>query len=399
VAAAPAYAVTSREKRDDYNRSAKPKAASLDSLLFDVCESLQLTPTHHQKAVERYKAIARLLDESDTSFGHIDSNLYPQGSMKLGTTVKPLDGPHDLDFVSEFNISHTLVNPMGLLNEMHRMFKEHGVYGGMVELKNRCVRIVYKDEFYLDVLPACRDLTNGGACIKVPDRDTRNWTSSNPAGYAAWFEKATRQILVQRAAEGMRAVDKAASIEPVPTLEAAEEKTVLQLVVQLLKRWRDIHYADSTFPPISIVLTTLAAGLYRGERSLSESLLFVLDRIVERLDEARLAGRRVRVYNPVHSEEDFSERWDDNSRAYAEFDRGIREFGATWRAIYLGPGNPNRALEQLFGEVVNSALVKQARSLEEVRERGGLGIRGSGRIVPVASAITPMLRNTNFGQE
>lgn len=375
------------------------RVASLDSLLFEVCESLQLTSTQHQKAVERYKAIARVLDDSDTAYGHIDSNLYPQGSMKLGTTVKPLDGPHDLDFVSEFNISHMQVNPMSLLNEMYKEFKRHGVYGGMVELKNRCVRIAYKDEFYLDILPACRDLTNGGACIKVPDRDTQHWTSSNPAGYAAWFEKATLQILVQKAAVRMHAMDKAASIEPIPALEAAEEKTVLQLVVQLLKRWRDIHYADSTFPPISIVLTTLAAQHYQGERSISETLLAVLDRIVARLDEARALGRRIRVPNPVHLEEDFSERWNNNNRAYSEFDRGIREFASSWRMVYLGPGNPNRALEQLFGEVVNPALIKQAQALQEARERGGLGIRESGRIVPVAAALSPMLPNTNHGQE
>lgn len=375
------------------------RGAGLDNLLFEVCESLQLTPTQHQKAVERYKAIARVLDNSNTSFGHIDSNLYPQGSMRLGTTVKPLDGPHDLDFVSEFNVSHTLVNPMGLLNEMHRMFKQHGVYGGMVELKNRCVRIVYTDEFYLDILPACRDFGNGGACIKVPDRDTRNWTSSNPVGYAAWFGRATRQVIVQRSEGRVHIMDKAASVQPIPNLEAAEEKTVLQLVVQLLKRWRDIHYADSTFPPISIVLTTLAANQYRGEASLSESLLLILDRIVECLDEAHAGGRRLRVPNPVHLEEDFSERWNGNSRAYAEFDRGIREFAVAWRSVYIRPGNPNRILEELFGEVVNPALIKQARTLQEARERGGLGIRDSGRIVPVAAALSPMLPNTNHGQE
>jgi hypothetical protein len=65
------------------------------------------------------------------------------------------------------------VNPMGLLNAMYKVFDEHGVYGGMVELKKRCVRIVYKDEFYLDILPACRDHGNGGTCIQVPDRDLR----------------------------------------------------------------------------------------------------------------------------------------------------------------------------------------------------------------------------------
>jgi hypothetical protein len=375
------------------------RAAGLDSLLFEVCESLQLTPTQHQKAVQRYTAIARTLDGPDTPFAHIQSNLYPQGSMKLGTTVKPIDGPHDLDFVCEFNISHLNADPMRLLNSMFAVFKGHGVYGGMAELKKRCVRIVYKDEFYLDILPACRDLGNGGACIQVPDCELQNWTPSNPIAFAIWFENATRHILVQRPTGRALVMDHAASIQPIPKIEATEDKTVLQLVVQLLKRWRDIHYADSSFPPISVVLTTLAAGNYQGEASLSEALLLALDRIVRRLDAARAAGRRMQVLNPVHQEEDFSERWNSNLRAYSEFDFGIRHLASAWRDVCIGQGNPNRELERLFGEVVNTALIKEARKLEDIREKGGLGIRGSGRIVPVASALTPMLRNTNHGEE
>ena len=378
----------------------RQRAVGLDSLLFEICENLQLTSTQHQKAVDRYSAIARTLDGPNSPFSHIESNLYPQGSMRLGTTVKPIDGPHDLDFVCEFNISYASVNPMGLLNAMYKVFEEHGVYGGMVELKKRCVRIVYKDEFYLDILPACRDDGNGGTCIQVPDRDLRNWSPSNPITYAIWFENATRHILVQKPSSRALAMDKAASVQPIPTLEAAEEKTVLQLAVQLLKRWRDVHYADSTFPPISIVLTTLAADIYRGEALLSQALLLILEQIVELLNAAQAIGRRLRVPNPVHSQEDFSERWDSNLKAYADFDSGIRKFAAVWRAICFGQDRPDRELERMFGEeVVNPALIKQARSLQEVRERGGLGIRESGRIVPVAAALTPMLRNTNHGKE
>jgi Second Messenger Oligonucleotide or Dinucleotide Synthetase domain len=375
------------------------RAAGLDSLLFEICESLQLTPAQHRKAVQRYTAIARTLDGPGTTFAHIESNLYPQGSMKLGTTVKPIDGPHDLDFVCEFNVSHTKADPMRLLYDMYAVFKGHGVYGGMVELKNRCVRIVYKDEFYLDVLPACRDLGNGGACIQVPDCELQNWTPSNPVAFATWFEKATHHILVQRPTGRVLVMDHAASIQPIPKIEATEDKTVLQLVVQLLKRWRDIHYSDSSFPPISVVLTTLAAGNYRGEASLSEALLVVLERIVRRLDAARVAGHRLQVPNPVHPDEDFSERWNDNLRAYSEFDFGIRHLASAWRVVCISQGNPNRDLERLFGEVVNTALIKQARDFQGIRERGGLGIRESGRIVPVASALTPMLRNTNHGAE
>jgi hypothetical protein len=36
----------------------RQRAVGLDSLLFEICEDLQLTSTQHQKAVDRYKAVA-----------------------------------------------------------------------------------------------------------------------------------------------------------------------------------------------------------------------------------------------------------------------------------------------------------------------------------------------------
>jgi hypothetical protein len=73
--------------------------------------------------------------------------------------------------------------------------------------------------------------------------------------YALWFEKAAQRIVVTRFRRSIAAMDKAASVQPIPEIQTTEEKTVLQLIVQLLKRWRDVHYADSDFPPISVVLT------------------------------------------------------------------------------------------------------------------------------------------------
>jgi hypothetical protein len=65
--------------------------------------------------------MARTLDGADIPFANIESNLYRRGSMKLGTTVKPLDGPKDLDFVCEFNISHSTADPMRLLYAMYNV--------------------------------------------------------------------------------------------------------------------------------------------------------------------------------------------------------------------------------------------------------------------------------------
>jgi hypothetical protein len=371
---------------------------ALDFLLFDVCDSLQLTVTQHEKAEHRYHAISKVITGANSPFSQWDSNLYSQGSMRLRTTVKPVETPHDLDIVCEFDVSHTFVNPMTLLDDMYSLFNSHGVYGGMVTKKNRCVRIEYKDEFWLDILPACRDDRNGGTCIQVPDRDHRYWKASNPISYAEWFKMASRRIVVKFSDSRRGLVVADSTLEPLPALQETEEKAMLQLIVQLLKRWRDIHYADSEYPPISIVLTTLAADLYRGEQSISVALLEVLEGIVGRLDAAHAQGHRLQVLNPVHCEEDFSERWDLCPRAYLAFNDGIRKFAKVWREVCASQGNPGKLTKSVFGEVIDDAVLREARTMQDDRKNSRLGIAPSGRIVPVAAAISPMIRNTNHGQ-
>src|SRR5208282_5512617 len=86
---------------------------ALDLLLFDVCDNLQLSPTHHQKAEDRYHSIAKVISGANSPFKFWDSNIYSQGSMRLRTTVKPINTPHDLDLVCELDVAHADVDPMG----------------------------------------------------------------------------------------------------------------------------------------------------------------------------------------------------------------------------------------------------------------------------------------------
>ena len=376
------------------------RGVALDRLLFSICETLQLSPTQYKKAVDRYLALADALNSPKSPFSFLETNLYSQGSMRLGTTVKPIDGPYDLDFVCELAISHDHADPIDLLDRLFGFLKEHSVYGGMVERKNRCVRIIYQDDFYLDILPACRDHGIGGTCVQVPDREADDWKPSNPIGYGDWFEQQTLGLVVTQFSESSRmfAMDKAASIEPIPALEATGEKTVLQLAVQLLKRWRDVNYSDSSFPPISIVLTTLAADCYNGEELVSVALLGILERIVARLDAAQASHRRLKVPNPVHPDEDFSERWKENPRAYREFDAGIRKLAIAWRHICVSENNSDRRLEELFGTVVNTVRSREARLFQAAREQNQVGIETTGILTTLASSTIPMLRNTNHGK-
>ncbi|MBA3973394.1 MAG: hypothetical protein C0504_04140 [Candidatus Solibacter sp.] len=361
--------------------------AQLDDLLMLVCEELQLAPTRYRLAVERYGAVSRVLEGEGSPFHGIPLSVYPQGSMAIGTTVHPLDGPHDLDFVFELGIPHDRINPMALLWTFYDFLKGHGTYGDKVSLKNRCVRITYANDFYMDVLPSCKDLQLGGTCIKVPDRELANWTPSNPKGYVKWFRDASTTLLL---------IEKAA--QPVPPQQPADEKLPLQLAVQLMKRWRDVFYANRKLAPISIVLTTLAGRCYRGEASPSAALSSALARIVGAVDAADLQGRRLVITNPSNPQEDLSERWDDNTDAYKAFKAGMRHFLKDWGRVLSGGRETNRLLEELFGEPVTKAVVRQAQRLQEKRRANQLGVRSSGVITMAPAAAAAFRPNTFHGK-
>jgi len=366
-----------------------PVRVGFDDLLFEICEELQLPDSKHELAELRYKTIGQMLFAPYSPFDHFDPDIYPQGSMRLGTTVRPLDGPFDLDFVCQLSVPYWQQNPMTLLDQLYWFFKASDRYRNMVEKKNRCVRLVYADDFYMDILPACRDTASGSTCIQVPDRQMSGWSGSNPLGYAGWFQQRSQLRMYKFAADR--------AMQPLPLPVEAKEKEVLQLVVQLMKRWRDLFYADNNYPPISIVLTTLAADIYRGETSTSEALLNILQGIVQRLNESEAQGRRLQVLNPVHPDEDFSERWDNRDAAYSHFDMGIRHFAKRWREIYSSGEDPRNAFSEIFGEVVGRVVEKRASRTQRLRENSLLGVKSSGVISSISASVSRMRPNTNHG--
>ena len=60
--------------------------AGLDELLYMVCEELQLTAARYDLAVERYNTLNRVLESPQSPFRYLAPQIYPQGSMALGTS-------------------------------------------------------------------------------------------------------------------------------------------------------------------------------------------------------------------------------------------------------------------------------------------------------------------------
>lgn len=368
------------------------RTGQIDDLLAEICKELQLSPTQHSLAEQRYKAIGKWL--ADAPFFRLaNPQIYPQGSLRLGTTVKPQGRQeYDLDFVLEFALRRDqFLNPVELLNAVESRLRESDTYRPMVTRMNRCIRVTYANDFYLDILPAIPDPSMGGTCLLIPDREARAWKPSNPRGYADWF---TSRAVIRKLAE-MRN-----NVEPLPDHETADEKEALKLAVQLIKRNRDIVFkSDTAGPaPISIVLTTLAAHSYSGQSSVSESLTAIFSGIVSQLP----AGSRLRVPNPQNPKEDFSEKWDQIATGYPTFVAWIKSFQRQWAEVHNKTGlhGVGAVLEQLFGETVaQSAIRKQAVRLQNSRLTGALGVGTLGLIAPRASAAStrPIRTNTFYG--
>lgn len=357
-------------------------SVGLNELLYLICEELQITEARYGLAENRYKAISKYLEANGSPFNKFKPEIYPQGSMRLNTTVKPIDGPHDLDFVLQLSVHYKVYeDSMKLIDGLFSYMCSNDIYKPMTTRLNRCVRVEYKDDFYLDILPACCNPDLPGTCLMVPDREVKGWKDSNPKGYADWFDS---RCAVMPVDYYLRVMAKA---EPIPEQQAVHEKNPLQLVVQLLKRWRDLRYAKHReLGPISIVLTTLAGDYYAGQRSVSETLDSILRRMVTEIAKADSQRQRLVVLNPSNPKEDLSERWDDYPERYSAFKEGIREFQQQWSAILAKKGNVLPELEKLFGEPLKEAVTKQAKRLQEDRSKRNLGIAG-GLIVPASSSV------------
>lgn len=344
--------------------------ALLDDLLDRVAAALELSPTQYNRAKDHYEAVGDWLSKAGTRVSAFGPDIYSQGSLRIGTTVKPHGRvEYDLDLVVEYLAltAADVQEPLWLLQETEARLAENAYYASILEPKNRCARLNYAGEFHMDVLPAVPCVEHGPNCVLVPDRAVEDWKASCPRGYAHWFLDAAQRGY----APGVKM-----SVEPLPGHVPNQIKVSLQRVVQLIKRWRDLRWAtDAKRAPISVVITTLAADGYRGDPSLVTTMTNVLDHIVAEIDAVPF-GDRLRVLNPTNPQEDFSERWDSEPENYRQFVAGFRDFRERWHRLVLLKGvNLEFALSTLFGaDRVKSAFASQARDVAAAKDSGRLGV-------------------------
>jgi hypothetical protein len=374
----------------------------MDSLLGGIGRSLELTPEQRQRARIEFDNLREWLANS-VHGAAVSRELYEQGSSRIGTEVRPLSDAggdaceHDLDAVAEHHQSS--LGPMEQYEAMHKRLAENPRYKPNLVRKNRCIRIDFRGNFHLDVVPAQPDRASPGTTkIIVPDRLKKQWTHSNPKGFARWFEL-RGQAAREEFEKSVRQEAWLRGQTVVPHVPTFAEKPVLNRAIQLLKRRRDMVFMGSENAPRSIVLTTLAARSYDGGLSVYSALQTIVASIVEQIDRAH--PHRVEVRNPTDGEENFADKWRGDDAAYAKFTDFIRQFAGEIFALrnITGLENVVEALERLFGaEPVQKSYREFSEDFRQAADDGRLRVGNKTGLITVttgASMIVP--RSTHYG--
>ena len=260
---------------------------------------------------------------------------YIQGSFRLGTAIKPVRnsveiGSYDIDIVCEFSAPASEPNPQHLKHLVRNRLIQNDLFRKALDNEGkRCWTLKFEDkigcDFHIDVLPSISvPSSQSSTSIAITDKTDQGylWSPSDPVGYGNWFDNING------------------------TQNASQSCTPLQKAIQIMKRHRDVAFSHTVnHPPISIIITTLAAHFYQGESTTLSALEGIVSRIYEY--EVLQTYGRVRtsnsgnniiqrtkdggwyIGNPINSSENFADRWhkdnDDGARNFFAWIKSLRE--------------------------------------------------------------------------
>src|ERR1700731_3065831 len=125
------------------DKIALAKRQELLGILETVCQELELTETQHKSAEEKYNSVGKWLNAGGIITIY-DPDISPQGSVILGTTVRPI-GPieFDVDLVCRLIRGSRELGQAYVKNMIGDRLRQHATYRDMLEDINRGWRLNY----------------------------------------------------------------------------------------------------------------------------------------------------------------------------------------------------------------------------------------------------------------
>ena len=382
---------------------------SIANRIFEeVAATIDIPDLAYEKAEQRYEDVGEWFGRSEAKCSPFNPHIYPQGSFRLGTVVRPVNSehPYDLDLGCRLRVGITKVThtQKQLKHLVGVDLEDYRIARGIKEKKeemHRCWRLNYADtlKFHMDTVPSIpeslfrrqlieeamtkagvpgslarnvADLTGAITDNRLSNYDliSNDWRISNSEGYARWFEsrmKLARMLLEKRAVEAKKA--------QVDDLPAYRWKTPLQRSVQILKRHRDVMFADNPdAKPTSIIITTLAGEAYQGEAEIADALGRILSTMGSLINTTS-----PRVPNPVNPTEDFADKWSDPKKQHLFLEQNFWLWIERAKADFQIMGNA-RDVDM----IVEQAKKKYASALNADGFGTKLGLRAAGNLLKQA---------------
>ncbi len=406
----------------------QPLADPVDLLLADVAIRVQLSRTNYSKAIERYETINAWIERDGSPLKDRIVRFYPQGSMAIGATIasKLRTDEFDIDVVAQLGLPLSVL-PKDALDLLFQAIRgEPGSrYYRMVERRTRCVTVHYGNDMHVDVTPVLRMLGTAARQSLIfhhneeSPQDPGDRLIANPYGFAEWFklntpnDQAFAEIFEQRAweyEEALRILAEKAESEPVPSQEPAFRKSKAVIVLQLLKRWRNVQYdARLGRKPPSIMFAKLIADAANHTDGLSKELLHQARHMLDEFRRCQELGRLVHIANPVCAEDVLTDRWPGSLRDQAIFIGDLEHLVRQIERLIEGCDldEMQKIMAELFGEAPTGeafrsfnekvgGMVREGQSRHRTGT-GGLVLPGAAAVVATPSLATP--RHTFFGAD
>lgn len=302
---------------------------------------LDITITMYKNAEGKYKAIAKYLQENG-----LECDIYPQGSFALGTVVRAYKNGkgenYDLDFICLIKINKEKTTAEEVKLKVGDLLKNHGVYGKVLIEYDKCWTLSFAGEFNIDIIPAAEEslielsynfINKERIAITDKKNSYYQWLLSNPKGYTDWFNYINKPFLdykvIQKSNEFSDICE--GKVDEIPDYE---EKSSLQMVIQILKRHRDIYFnliRKEDKKPISAIITTISTKI-AIEAPKHYDVFELLEYVAKEFD--------IYAMRNTLSEEDFDQRYKEKTV--------IKKSKENWEI--LNPVNPDDNLADQWNE-------------------------------------------------
>lgn len=398
-----------------YENSMRPyfdRSPLAERLLAMMAMRVELPPSKHVLAVERYEAVRNHIERPDSPLHGKVACFYPQGSMAIRATIRSRkrDDGYDIDIVAELDLPEGTA-PGDVLDLLFEAINgpKGSRYHGMTKRQTRCVTVYYADGMHLDVTASIlqdqEDPRRSWIFHAKPEEHSSKHTRKVMNSFAFCkhfndgapadtdFATAYRDLVLARDI----AVKADAEVHPVPDHSSEEgRKSVKVVALQLLKRNRNVGYQQRPklrLPP-SVLLSGLASELDLVGAGLLQALDAVSKHVLSALEEAEDSGTLIEFCNPVCFEDRFTDRWPENRQAQQLYISDLQKFRGQLAELASGSLSLERMKElmvDMFGERLTSSVMDEYNDeLGRMVREGRRDHDRTGRVRPVPAAAAAM---------